>query len=351
MISSLTIQNFLSHETTEVELSPGVNIIVGPTDSGKSAIIKAIRWAAINRPMGDGMVSSWAGDASTAVELIVDGKSVIREKGKGINGYYLNDQKFSAIKGDVPQEVSNLLNLSELNLQTQFDSHFLLSKSPGEVAQIFNKIAHLDKIDVALQNIQRGSREAQRKLDYDKDSLKDKEERLLAYDSLPEIEALIKTLEEKENTCNRQALKRQEVLKLISSINKVEAELEEISFLADLEKSVVEVLETMKRLDRLEEESDRLWSLVEGIKETDNKLAEVDDFIRLEGKVNSLLELNKKQSKLKETLTALVMVVTSGKRLIKEIAEVAKELEEMEKLFHKELGKGSVCPLCEQVIK
>ena len=68
MIQSLALKNFQSHKDTLIKFDPGVNVIVGSTDSGKSAIIRALRWLVWNRPIGDKMRSNWGGET----EVIID---------------------------------------------------------------------------------------------------------------------------------------------------------------------------------------------------------------------------------------------------------------------------------------
>jgi len=53
MIKYLQIQNFQSHKDSLLEFDPGVNVIVGSSDSGKTAVIRALRWLVWNRPSGD----------------------------------------------------------------------------------------------------------------------------------------------------------------------------------------------------------------------------------------------------------------------------------------------------------
>jgi len=62
MIKTLSIQNYQSHKDSTLEFDPGVNVIVGSTDSGKTAIIRALRWLIWNRPNGDSFRSTWGGD-------------------------------------------------------------------------------------------------------------------------------------------------------------------------------------------------------------------------------------------------------------------------------------------------
>jgi len=52
LIRSLEIENFQSHELTKLDLHKGLNVIVGPSDQGKSALIRALRWLCYNEPKG-----------------------------------------------------------------------------------------------------------------------------------------------------------------------------------------------------------------------------------------------------------------------------------------------------------
>ena len=70
MIKEISIKNFQSHKDSHIELSDGVNIIVGASDSGKSSLIRAIKWLATNRPSGESIRSTWGG--KTEVEIFTE---------------------------------------------------------------------------------------------------------------------------------------------------------------------------------------------------------------------------------------------------------------------------------------
>ena len=150
MIKSIQISNFQSHADSYLEFDEGCNIIVGNSDSGKTAIIRALRWLVFHKPTGDEMRSHWGG--KTKVELFTDDAHVVKSKDKE-QEYVLGDTHFKAFKTDVPDEIVQALNLNSINLQSQLDAPFLLSETPGTVASHFNKVAKLDKIDTATQNI------------------------------------------------------------------------------------------------------------------------------------------------------------------------------------------------------
>jgi exonuclease SbcC len=154
MIHSILITNFQSHKETELIFSPGVNIILGQSDSGKTAIFRALCWPTWNRPVGDEFRSDWGGE--TKIELRLDESRIIRSKDKE-NIYQIDDNEpLKAFGKDVPVEISKILNIDETNIQQQLDSPFLLTESPGEVAKHFNHIAHLEQIDKSLSFLNAG---------------------------------------------------------------------------------------------------------------------------------------------------------------------------------------------------
>jgi DNA repair exonuclease SbcCD ATPase subunit len=153
MIKSLHIENFQSHEDSRLEFDPGTNVILGASDSGKSAIIRALKWVIWNRPQGESYRSHWGG--GTRVIIKTEQGVVERVRGDNVNSYLLNgDLELKALRAEVPEEVVRLLNLNETNLQMQFGRPFLLDSSPGEVAAHFNSVAHLSQIDSGLRNVQ-----------------------------------------------------------------------------------------------------------------------------------------------------------------------------------------------------
>jgi len=167
MLNSARLINFMSHKDSKFDFCSGVNVIIGESDKGKSAVLHGLNWACNNKPVGDSFRSWWGGETFATVDLI-DGKvhtMVSRSKeGPTKNLYHLTqgtclqdsiETDFKAFGQSVPEEIQTALNLSDINWQGQFDPHFLLSSSPGEVARKFNEVASLDKIDSSSTNINR----------------------------------------------------------------------------------------------------------------------------------------------------------------------------------------------------
>lgn len=156
MLERLRLENFQCHTKTTVELSP-ITVIIGQSDVGKSAVLRAIRWAAANKPLGDAFVKH--GEKLAVVRLKVDGQTITRAKGSE-NLYKLGDKEFRAFKDSPPADVLSLLNLCEDNFQSQMDPPFWFTLTAGEVARQLNRIVDLGIIDESLSFIGAKARSA-----------------------------------------------------------------------------------------------------------------------------------------------------------------------------------------------
>ncbi len=201
MIQSVEINNFQVHKHTSIEFSPGINAIVGSSDSGKSSIIRALLWAYNNRPLGEAFVSYWnrnkkdAIAGETSVTIAFDNGTMTRIKTPDRNGYTINDVELGAIGTDVPQEVSALFRITDLNIFEQDDRPFLISESSGEVAKYLNRLVKLDKIDYCLAEIESRKRKNARDIEQTSIALKKATETVEKLSWVPKSRMLLERIE------------------------------------------------------------------------------------------------------------------------------------------------------------
>ena len=156
MIKKLRLINFEAHEDSKLDFVEGVNVIAGPSDNGKSSIIRALSLIILNRPAGEAYRRHGADPGSaTAVVATFDDCRVRRLRSNSDNIYAVDGEIFKAMRADVPEEVKTATRMDDLNIQTQFSSqqHFLLSMSGGEVARYLNSVVSLDIIDTTLKKV------------------------------------------------------------------------------------------------------------------------------------------------------------------------------------------------------
>lgn len=203
MIKSLSINNIQSHEDTKLEFVDGINVIIGSSNQGKSAILRALYWVRTNRPLGiDNLASHWAVNDKgnlfkpMSVKVINDKGSVERRRTKDDNQYIVNGEVLNVVKTDVPEQVSSLLNLSDTNVQKQLDSPFLLSQTSGEVARYFNQIVNLDVIDKVLTNAETKRRKLKSTIESVEEDIERLEKDIEEFSWIDEVEDLIKSFNE-----------------------------------------------------------------------------------------------------------------------------------------------------------
>lgn len=150
MIEYVSITNFQTHSFLDIDLDPHCTVLVGPSDVGKSTVIRAFRWCLLNQVDPDFI--TWDNDFAR-VAVGVDGHVVVRKQGKQGNVYKLDDAEYVSFRSNVPEPISNLFNVTEVNFQGQHDSIFWLADTPGQVSKELNQIVNLGVIDSTLSNI------------------------------------------------------------------------------------------------------------------------------------------------------------------------------------------------------
>jgi len=153
MIKDLNIKGFGANESKVIELSPHVTSITGRSYIGKSWIIRALRWVSLNKPAGDSFINWNCKEAKVKAEF--DGERVtrIRSKSKNIYRSTLSKKPFVAFSNNVPEDLKALINLDEINFQTQHAPPFWFCETAGEVSRQLNAIINLTLIDKTLANI------------------------------------------------------------------------------------------------------------------------------------------------------------------------------------------------------
>jgi len=341
MIKSLTLQNFQSHKQSSLEFDPGVNVIIGPSDSGKTAIIRALRWLVWNRPSGDAFRSTWGGD--TDVLILIENCLLSRRKGK-TDQYFLEDTEFKAFGKEVPAEIIQALNLNEINLQQQLDSPFLLTSTPGEVAKHFNKIAHLDQIDEGNSKVQKWIREIEQDISSSNKQLIQFTEDLEKFEHLDKFEIDVEVLEGMESQMIQQINSKRVLDKLCVDLNVVKGLIEEQGKITEAGPLVDSILDLYEERQVTEYRSEALDGVLFQVEEIEKELEKESKIIGAEKEVNKLLSLFQDKTEERDNRSLL-------QKLIERILYITEEqitAENRSKRLQTEFNAvfPDVCPLC-----
>jgi DNA repair protein SbcC/Rad50 len=342
MIQSVEIENVQSHKKTFLEFVPGVNIIVGLSDAGKSAILRALRYCIKNQPSGEDIRSWWGGD--TSVVATFDNGQISRIRKSGFNGYVLGKSEFVALKSDVPDEVKAFVNMSDTNLQQQLDASFLLSNTSGEVAKYFNKIANLDKIDTATVNVNSWISKLSQDIKYKESDLEANEKKLQEFGFIEKLEIEVEALEVLENRLTIKRKKQKELRTLFVKLTEINEEIETYSSLLLLGPKIDHLLAKFETKRQKEYEYAKLRNLFKQIQANEEKLEGYNEIIPAGNLIDSLLVKSKEYSvKLTE--------YNRLKKLFQQVSSISAEIKNAEKVFekaHQEFDENmpDICPLC-----
>ena len=92
---------------------------------------------------------------AASVSLLVGKTSVKRFRSKAKNHYFVDEKKLEGFDTNVPKPIADLLQMDELNFQTQHNYLFWFTLTPGQVAKELNTIVNLDLIDTTLKTLSR----------------------------------------------------------------------------------------------------------------------------------------------------------------------------------------------------
>ena len=162
VISSLTLENFQSHKESKIVFDKGLTVIIGQTDQGKSAIIRALKWVLYNEPRGTDFITAGYRTCRVSLEMN-DGTIITRERDGNRNRYILiregNEQIFEGFGHNIPLDIIKAHGIpkvhidvdttSMVNLAEQLEAPFLVSENGSNRAKALGRLIGIHIIDAA----------------------------------------------------------------------------------------------------------------------------------------------------------------------------------------------------------
>lgn len=274
MLETLSLQNFQCHEDLRIEFGPGVTTIVGPTDRGKSAVLRALRWLCLSTPSGEAFVRD--GARETVVTLEIDDVSIERRKGlKSL--YRLGGKEFAAFGSSVPPEIAGHLGAGAVTFQTQHEGPFWFAETAGEVGRQLNTVVDLGLIDSTLAALDRECRSAAARVEVGEERVKAAKLSRTATAGVDEQDAALRAVEGLESQWH---LLRDNCARIDSLAHEVSGYGGRVERALNRKETALAAVRAGERLRRLEERRDRLQELVRQITQLQAKAAEARGRVR-----------------------------------------------------------------------
>jgi exonuclease SbcC len=263
VIEFLHARNFQNHRDFTLDLDPHITVVIGPNDSGKTALIRALRWVAFNQPSGDEFLS-W-GEKEVRISVGTNGHIILRSRGgKGGNFYTLDGKDFKAFgMGVVPEEVGKTINLGPLNFQSQHDAPYLLLSSPGEVSRQLNSVVDLSIIDEMLSLSSTWVRSAKILVGHYQDKLKEAKKIREELAWAKEMDEDLRHVEQLDQQSEECFSRLSTIARLVSEVERLKERHENALAQALDAKKPIQIGEALEKLDTRMDELHRLIAEVE----------------------------------------------------------------------------------------
>lgn len=278
-VEKIILENFQSHEYTELNLSKGFNVLVGESGQGKSSILRAFNLVYENKPRGKRYIRKGAEYARVSVVLsngyIIE--RFVEGKNGGKNGYYITDpntgeREFHNTK--ILPEVQKILGFTTLNIDKDLELNlnflkqgtgwFLIGDhiSAPSKAKVIGGIYGTQYADAVLRDLENEERKIR---DKSKDLITDIaniDKEIEQFDHLKDLKVTIDELD-----LIIEEIKRDKAKKL-----EIEAILEKRSLIEKESKENEEILSHFKSLDKT-------YELLIEIKSDERKLRDLNGLI------------------------------------------------------------------------
>lgn len=316
MLDRAHIQHFQSLHDADIELGK-FTVLVGPSNSGKSAFVRALRVFAYNAH-NPSFVTHGAKASRIAVQMgdpEDGGGHIVLERGKLLSTYRIigpgdTEEVYAKCGRNVPDDIRNALGFVEiegdtLNFAGQFDKPFLLDEPATKVAKVLGDLTNINVLYEAVREANRRRLDVSGRLKVRRGDLDTYVAQLQAYKTLPQ--------RQKAMTAAREAYE--------CSVN-ISGEIQQLS------RVVTSVTTEQAALEHLAEQSTKDVSV---------------DVAGLEAQLERVVALRR-------LVEDVVHLAPQLKSALSDVESIAAEITSLDEDYHTTLKEAGKCPVCGQEV-
>ena len=347
MIESIEIRNFQIHKKTRIEFVPGINIISGTSDNGKSSVIRAFRWVLENRPQGYSF-RRWGTPekAITAVDVVVDSETISRKRGNIKNEYVFEDTVYKALRSDVPDPIKEHLETLSFNIQMQNEKVFLFQDSDSNVAKLINDVSGISIIDDIHKESNKRLRDLNSEEKILKDLIKDKKAQKASYKSFVGLKKSLNALRIKVEDIDTKQESLDDITECLDNYRRLKQKKKRLPNVSGIEESISKLEKKRRILEEKEDSLDDLESFIsfmEGINRVDE-----EDIIKISESIKKAEFLVKSLQKQEESLSVIEEDIDHVEYLISTRKENKIKLKNINDKIKEIKEECDICPVCEK---
>ena len=350
MISSVELENFLSHSDTSINFDKGVTVFVGDNGAGKSSIIDAITFALFGkhtRKSNKGLIKRGETQGYTKVVFNIGEKKYQAERkidvkgglaaqfSENIDGKWIQvaagerKQFGESMTTEVEKRIGlNFEKLQIASIVQQGELSSIIKAKPKEFKEMLNAIVGIDKLDISSEFLRIVIKDFREKIKKD-----------LGYDDT-HIEVLTKDLEKYQNEVTDSVPLKKELLE------KKERNEKELSELRGKFEKEAPKIEKLKHLESQKNDlstyaKEAIKDIQREINEKERKIRECEDCFDFVGlKQNLEIELKKIGDEIDKSQKNMQEFVIQNASL-KEKLSLASKLQ----------LKDKKCPVCDSSVE
>ena len=172
ILNKISLENFISHKKTQLDLDYGINVVIGPNGSGKTAILDAVSFSLFcdysNRGKKENLINNKAKKCSTGLEFSEGGMKysvewIIKKRGSPKGKLYREQEngKMLLAQGGahtIVPEIEKILALDKsMFLQSvyvrQGEIEKLVTARPAERKELISKLLNIEDLEKAYEQI------------------------------------------------------------------------------------------------------------------------------------------------------------------------------------------------------
>lgn len=364
---ALEIGNFQSHRVSSLGFSPGLNIIVGSTNSGKSSIVRALKKVFQDFPRGLEFITHTKEECKLQLSLenhdVVTRYIKVRNENLSHNEFSLNGTQFFNFGSAIPIEIRQVLcnlnaeiteELGDVRFGNQLDPPFLLSLTPSGRARALSQISGVDILDkgakIANQKVRTATREGERCAE----EIGQLETQLIWFVQLPQWEEQLqqsKHLFRKVTELQTVREKLSLVVERLRVTNRIIADVERVQF---EDCPMLQMKDQLQKLDATFNHQKYLWKTLDRLQSLNLQLSALRNSVLLFDRYDFTTLLSELEKKWKSWRTILniytsfrtmAQAFTEGGGKLKTAADSLKQSVQELQTFKAAL---KVCPICER---
>ena len=194
-LAEVHVRDFQSIRRADLTLGR-FTVVMGPSNVGKSALLRAIRMVVQNIPAPRIVVAH--GAKSAKAELLFEDGKVSVQRGTNLSVYTLNGDSYPKSATTVPEDVANFLRFVEvegevLNFAFQHDLPYLLNASSTTTAKVLGDLTNVNRILEAVREAARRRTNVQSRLRVRVEDVAKLKKRAAEFRDLPEQQDAIRT--------------------------------------------------------------------------------------------------------------------------------------------------------------